>query len=120
MLEVTSTETEEKNRQGRQERQGSDAESYHKDTKTQSSHTEFGPCQGGKSPAMKLRSRHLLGIEGLDRSEILTILDQARTFREVLDRTIPIVPALRGRTVVQPLLRSLDPHLDLVQLAASG
>jgi aspartate carbamoyltransferase catalytic subunit len=49
---------------------------------------------------MRLRSRHLLGIEGLDRSEILSILDQARTFREVLERPIPVVPALRGKTIV--------------------
>ncbi len=44
--------------------------------------------------------KHLLGIAELDRDEILTILEQAKRFREVLDRPIPIVPALRGKTIV--------------------
>jgi aspartate carbamoyltransferase catalytic subunit len=68
---------------------------------------------------MKLRSRHLLGIEGLDRSEILKILDQARTFREVLDRTIPIVPALRGRTVVNLFFEASTRTSTSFSLAAS-
>lgn len=42
---------------------------------------------------------HLLGIEELNTEEILTILDTARSFREVLDRPIKKVPALRGVTV---------------------
>ncbi len=41
----------------------------------------------------------LLGMEGLGAEEILTILDTARSFREVLDRPIKKVPALRGVTV---------------------
>jgi aspartate carbamoyltransferase catalytic subunit len=68
---------------------------------------------------MGLRSRHLLGIEGLDRSEILTILDQACTFREVLDRTIPIVPALRGRTVVNLFYEASTRTATSFSLAAS-
>jgi len=68
---------------------------------------------------MRLRSRHLLGIEGLDRSEILTILNQARTFREVLDRTIPIVPALRGRTVVNLFYEASTRTSTSFSLAAS-
>ncbi len=43
--------------------------------------------------------RHLLGIETLSPEGILTILDTARSFREVLDRPIKKVPALRGATV---------------------
>jgi aspartate carbamoyltransferase catalytic subunit len=43
---------------------------------------------------------HLLGIEGLEPSEIETILDTAEGLREVLDRPIKKVPTLRGRTVV--------------------
>jgi aspartate carbamoyltransferase catalytic subunit len=43
---------------------------------------------------------HLLGIEGLEASEIETILDTAEGLREVLDRPIKKVPTLRGRTVV--------------------
>ena len=42
--------------------------------------------------------KDLLGLEDLDASEIVSILDTARTFREVLDRPIPKVPSLRGLT----------------------
>lgn len=44
--------------------------------------------------------RHLLGMEGMSRDEILHILDTARTFREVIMRPIRIVPTLRGYSVV--------------------
>jgi aspartate carbamoyltransferase catalytic subunit len=44
--------------------------------------------------------RHLLGIEPLEPAEILTILDTADGLREILDRPIKKVPALRGKTVV--------------------
>jgi len=49
---------------------------------------------------MKLKSKDLLGIEQLNRAEITAILDQAASFRQVLDRPIPVVPALRGKTIV--------------------
>jgi aspartate carbamoyltransferase catalytic subunit len=42
--------------------------------------------------------KDLLGLEDLSADEILSILDTARTFREVLDRPIPKVPSLRGLT----------------------
>ncbi len=42
--------------------------------------------------------KDLLGLEDLSAEEITSILDTARTFREVLDRPIPKVPALRGLT----------------------
>ncbi|MEO0079579.1 MAG: aspartate carbamoyltransferase catalytic subunit [candidate division WOR-3 bacterium] len=45
------------------------------------------------------RLRHLLGIAELSREEILKILETAQKFREVLDRPIPVVPALRGKTI---------------------
>jgi aspartate carbamoyltransferase catalytic subunit len=44
--------------------------------------------------------RHLLGIEDLEPEHIETILDTADGLREVLDRPIKKVPALRGKTVV--------------------
>ncbi len=44
--------------------------------------------------------KHLLGIAELNPQEINTILEQAKKFQEVLSRPIPIVPALRGKTVV--------------------
>ncbi len=49
---------------------------------------------------MKLRSRHLLGLEGLLKEEIDLILDTAETFKEILERPIKKVPTLRGVTVV--------------------
>ena len=44
--------------------------------------------------------RHLLDIDGLERDEILGILDTADSMQEVLRRDIPKVPALQGKTVV--------------------
>ena len=44
--------------------------------------------------------RHLLGIEPLSPGDIEAILDAADGLREVLDRPIKKVPALRGKTVV--------------------
>jgi aspartate carbamoyltransferase catalytic subunit len=44
--------------------------------------------------------RHLLGIEPLSEADIVAILDSAQGLREVLDRPIKKVPALRGKTVV--------------------
>jgi aspartate carbamoyltransferase catalytic subunit len=44
--------------------------------------------------------KHLLGLEGLAREEIGFLLDTAERFHEVLDRPIPFVPALRGKTIL--------------------
>jgi len=49
---------------------------------------------------MELRSRHLLGIENLEKAEIELILDTAASFKEVSTREIKKVPTLRGKTVV--------------------
>ncbi len=43
--------------------------------------------------------RHLLTVEGIDRVDLETILNDADGFVEVLERPIPKVPALRGKTV---------------------
>ena len=43
--------------------------------------------------------QHLISMQDLSAEEILTILDTARSFREILDRPIKKVPALRGITV---------------------
>jgi len=48
----------------------------------------------------RLKSRHLLGIAGMDASEISLILDTAEAMKEIGTRPIKKVPALRGRTVV--------------------
>lgn len=44
--------------------------------------------------------KDLLGIEELSKEEIEIILDQSESFREISERTIKKVPALRGKTVV--------------------
>ena len=56
------------------------------------------PAPGGVTP--RLKSRHLLGIDGLDAAEITLILDTAEAMKEVGKRAIKKVPTLRGRTVV--------------------
>jgi aspartate carbamoyltransferase catalytic subunit len=43
---------------------------------------------------------HLLGLEGLTRDQLTTILDHAREFKAVSQRRIKKVPTLRGITVV--------------------
>ncbi len=43
--------------------------------------------------------KHLLTTEGLPAEELLSILDRADEFAEVLRRPIPKVPALRGKTI---------------------
>ncbi|HUV30978.1 MAG TPA: aspartate carbamoyltransferase catalytic subunit [Acidobacteriota bacterium] len=48
----------------------------------------------------RLSSRHLLGLEGVPRTDIEKILRTTDTFREVLDRTIKKLPTLRGITVL--------------------
>jgi aspartate carbamoyltransferase catalytic subunit len=52
-----------------------------------------------KKPANWNR-KHLIGIEELDRTEIETVLDMARSFRGTLDRPVKKLPSLRGKTVV--------------------
>jgi aspartate carbamoyltransferase catalytic subunit len=44
--------------------------------------------------------KHLLGLEGVSREDIETILNTGDSFREILDRPIKKVPTLRGVTVV--------------------
>jgi aspartate carbamoyltransferase catalytic subunit len=53
-----------------------------------------------KKEKTKWTKKHLLGIEELSADEIMLILDQARSFKEVIQRSIPKVPTLRGKTIV--------------------
>lgn len=46
------------------------------------------------------RHRHLLGIEGLEVADIVSILDTAEVFFEVSRRPVRKVPTLRGKTVI--------------------
>ena len=49
---------------------------------------------------MSLSNKHLLGLYGLPKEDIQTILDTATTFREVLERPIKKVTTLQGKTIV--------------------
>lgn len=49
---------------------------------------------------MKLRQPHILSMSDLNREEIEFIFQTTDTFREVGDRAIKKVPALRGKTVI--------------------
>ncbi|MGB3341764.1 MAG: aspartate carbamoyltransferase catalytic subunit [bacterium] len=44
--------------------------------------------------------KHLLGLENLDSREIIQYLDLAEKFASVLERPIPFVPSLRGKTIL--------------------
>ena len=55
---------------------------------------------------MKLKSRHLLGLDGMTKEEIALILNTAVSFREILDRPIKKVPPLQGKTVVNLFFES--------------
>lgn len=52
------------------------------------------------SDEYSFRHRHLLGLADYSGDDIVYVLDQARYFREILDRPIPKVPSLRDKTIV--------------------
>ncbi len=49
---------------------------------------------------MGLKSRHLLGLEGMPTEDLELFLNTTASFREVLDRPIKKVPTLQGKTIV--------------------
>ncbi len=55
---------------------------------------------------MSLTSRHLLGLHGVPKEDIVKILDSAVSFKEVLDRPIKKVPTLQGKTIVNLFFES--------------
>lgn len=55
---------------------------------------------------MSLTSRHLLGLQGIPKDDIIKILDSAVSFKEVLDRPIKKVPTLQGKTIVNLFFES--------------
>ena len=54
----------------------------------------------------QLNHRHLLGLEDYTRQEIRLILDTADSFKEVIQRPIRKVPALRGKNIVNLFFES--------------
>ena len=55
---------------------------------------------------MSFSRKHLLGLEGISSEEINLILDTAESFKEVLERPIPKVPTLRGKTIANLVFES--------------
>jgi aspartate carbamoyltransferase catalytic subunit len=51
-------------------------------------------------PAYQFEHRHLLGLADYSKQDLLYVLEQARYFREILDRPIPKIPSLRDKTIV--------------------
>ncbi len=52
------------------------------------------------TPEFRWTRKHLLGLEELSADEIRFVLDTARSLKEVSNRSVKKVPALRGRVVV--------------------
>jgi aspartate carbamoyltransferase catalytic subunit len=59
----------------------------------------IAPLPGART-APAWRHHHVLDLDDFERDEIESVLDVANSMREILDRRIARVPALRGRTVV--------------------
>jgi len=49
---------------------------------------------------LEFKRRHLLGIQELEVSEIMTILDTAESLSEISTREVKKVPTLRGKTII--------------------
>ena len=47
-----------------------------------------------------LTHRHLLGLDGMSREELVYLIDTAASFKEISERDIKKVPTLRGKTIV--------------------
>ena len=48
----------------------------------------------------EFNQKHLLGLADYSKEDIMYVLEQAKTFREILDRPVPKVPTLRDKTIV--------------------
>ncbi len=48
----------------------------------------------------QFNQKHLLGLSDYSKQDILYVLEQAKYFREILDRPVPKVPTLRDKTIV--------------------
>jgi aspartate carbamoyltransferase catalytic subunit len=53
---------------------------------------------------MTYTHRHLLGLDGMSREELLYLIDTAASFKEISERDIKKVPTLRGKTVINLFL----------------
>ena len=49
---------------------------------------------------MKLKNKHLIGLEGYPKKDINEIIETAFSFKEVLERPIKKVPSLQGLSLI--------------------
>ncbi len=59
---------------------------------------------------MAFDHKHLIDITEYSADDIMTILETAKTFKQVNERRIKKVPTLKGFTVVKHVQRALHPH----------
>ena len=52
------------------------------------------------SEGYEFSHKHLLGLADYSKQDILFVLEQAKSFREILDRPVPKIPTLRDKTIV--------------------
>jgi len=69
-------------------------------------------------PKVTWTRKDLLGLEDLSKEEIELILDTAKSFKEVSERAVKKVPALRGKTVVNLFFESSTRTKTSFELAA--
>jgi aspartate carbamoyltransferase catalytic subunit len=62
--------------------------------------------------------KHLLDLEDLSETEILHVLDQAASFKEISTREVKKVPTLRGKTIVHLFFESSTRTRTSFELAA--
>jgi aspartate carbamoyltransferase catalytic subunit len=67
---------------------------------------------------MAFAQRHLLGLEGVSGEDITAILDTAASFKEISERDIKKVPALRGKTVINLFYESSTRTRTSFEIAA--
>ena len=64
---------------------------------------------------MSWNRKHLLDIQSLSAEELVVVLDTARSFKAVGERSIKKVPALRGKTVVNLFIEHIAILVILAQ-----
>lgn len=67
---------------------------------------------------MEFKHKHLLGIQSLEASEILTVLDTAESLFEISTREVKKVPTLRGKTIINLFFEPSTRTLSSFELAA--
>ena len=72
--------------------------------------------RGGTMSGAPSLGKDLVGLEELSAEQIRLILDTAEPFKEVSERPIKKVPALRGKTIVNLFFEASHPDPDLLRV----